>query len=93
MATRTQRAKAILDNLADTTISNALATRIADAFVYEYARGQTLTTDQRSGLLIQHIRNFVKERVRNAEVAAAVDTARLTAEATAEISIGDDGSE
>lgn len=93
MATRTQRARAILDALADTTVSDELATRVADGFVYEYARGQELTAAQRAGLVIQHIRNFVKERVRNAEIAAAVETARQTAAGSAEIEIGDDGSE
>lgn len=91
MATKIQRAKSILDTLAEpATVSVALAGRVADAFAAEYAAGQSLTNEQKAGLVLQHLRNFVKERVRNAEINTAVNTARQTAAATAEIDIGED---
>lgn len=92
MATKAQRVKAILDALADTTVDDTRADRVVAAFVAEYGRGLTLTASQQRGLVLQHIRNFVKERVRAAEV-AAVATARQTAEAGADIELGADGSE
>ena len=92
MATKIQRAKLILDTLADpVTVNVALAGRVADAFAAEYAAGQSLTNEQKAGLILQHLRNFVKERVRNAEVNTAVATARQTAATAAEIDIGEDG--
>ena len=91
MATKVQRAKLILDTLADQDINVSLAGRVADAFAAEFPSGQSLTNEQKAGLVLQHIRNFVKERVRNAEINTAVNTARQTAAATAEIDIGEDG--
>lgn len=90
MATRTARARAILEALADATVEDARLDRVGNAFAYEYARGETLTANQRAGLILQHVRNFIKERVRAAEVGIAVETARQTAEAGAEIDIGAD---
>lgn len=93
MATKAQRVKAILEALADATVDDTRADRVVAAFVAEYGRGLTLTNSQQRGLVLQHIRNFVKERVRSAEVAAAVATARQTAEAGADVELGADGSE
>lgn len=93
MATKTQRARAILEALADGTVDDARLDRVGNAFAAEYASGQTLTNAQKAAVILQHIRNFVKERVRNAEVNAAVATARATAQANADIDIGTDGSE
>lgn len=90
MATRTQRARAILEALADGAVEDERLNRVGAAFAYEYARGETLTAAQTAGVVLQHIRNFIKERVRNAEIAAAVDTARQTASESAEIDIGAD---
>lgn len=89
--TKVQRAKGILDLLSDSTLDNALALRVADAFSYTYRRDETLTNEQKAGVIIRVLRDFVKQVVRDAEVTAAMETERRRVAASAEISIGTDG--
>ena len=90
MATKIVRAKAIIESLTDATVTNALALRIADAYAFTYARGQTLTNEQKAGVFIQSLRTLVKQVVRDAEISTAMEAARLAAAPGAEIEIGID---
>lgn len=91
--TKVQRAKSILDALADSSVTNALALRVADAFAYTHRRGDTLTNEQKAGVILRVLRNHVKQVVRDAEISQALEVERLRVEEGAEISIGSDGDE
>lgn len=94
MATRIVRAKSIIDALSDPTpVTNAMAVRIAEAFAFTYRRGVTLTNEQKSGVFIKALRDYVKQVVRDSEVSRAMETERVRVAAGAEIIIGTDGDE
>lgn len=95
MATKVERAKAILDALADpATVDNAMATRVANAFA-TYSRMQSnnfdisdLTVTQKADNILVALRRLVKDTVRTAEVAKAQEDARKATAPTAEIDLG-----
>ena len=90
MATKLQRATAILNALADpATIDAALLTKVADAYAFTYRRGETLTNTQKAGLFIQVTRDQIKQIVQDAIRSQAAKTAADAADS--EISIGEDG--
>lgn len=79
MATKPQRAQAILDALADGTVGAPVVGRTLDAFVRVYAPEVdplTLTVAQKAAVFLQATRRFVRETVQSAETAAAIETAR-----------------
>lgn len=90
MATKIQRATAILNALADpATIDAALLTKIADAYAFTYRRGETLTSAEKAGLFIQvtrdQVRQIVQDAIRSQAAKAAADSADVT------LDIGSDG--
>jgi hypothetical protein len=92
MATKVQRALAVLNALSDGTQDAAMAQRVGNAFVATYRpEASGLTNEQKAGIFLLHVRNFVVGVVRGAEVSAAAEAARLTALQTATIDIGTDG--
>jgi hypothetical protein len=93
MATKIQRAKSILDALRDPNpVTNAESVRVANAFAYTYARDRTdLTNEQKAGLFVQAIRNFVKQVIRDAEVSVALEVERQRVAPGAEMDLGTDG--
>lgn len=95
MATKVQRAVSILNALADpNTVTNVFAGRVANAFVYTYRRDldpAALTNEQKAGIVIRAVRDYVKQVVRDAEISQAMEATRVTTAPTAEIDIGTDG--
>jgi hypothetical protein len=95
LATRVQRLIAIGNALADpNTPSNALMLRIANAFVVQYHPGvdpATLTNEQKSGVVIRAIREFVQNTLSAGEANPAAEAARRTALQNAIIDLGNDG--
>lgn len=92
MATKSQKAKAIIDALADPVVVNAAMTnRIAQAFVYTYTRNRVVTLDEAAGLFLVALRNMVKQVVYDAEVSKLMEATRLAADAAAKIDLGSDG--
>lgn len=92
MATRSAKAKAIIDALADPVIVNAAMTnRIAQAFAYTYARNRVVTLDEAAGLFLVALRNMVKQVVYDAEVSKKMEATRLAEDAAAKIDLGNDG--
>lgn len=67
MATKVVRAKAVLDALADTAVTNQLAERVANAFAFTYQRGETLSNEEKAGVIVAKLRAFVRQIVENAE--------------------------
>ena len=91
MATKVQRAKAVLDALADTSVSNALALRVAKAFVFTYRREEVLTTnEEKADVVVQVLRGFIKQVVRDSEISQAMEAARVATAPGAEIDVGVD---
>ena len=95
MATKIERAKAILDAIADpVAVDNALALRVADAFALhrQMQNGSydisNLTNTQKADIFLSELRRLVKDTVRLAEVRKAQEVARLAAAPTAEIELG-----
>lgn len=93
MATLQERAKLVLENIADdpAKATNALAIKVANAFAAIYRPGETLTNAQKAGLFIFKMRQHVKDLVRTAEVEAAKTTAGQAAAPGADIDLGADG--
>lgn len=91
MATKPQRAMAILNACADpATVDNAMATRIGDAFAYTYRRDEVLTAAQKSGVFIYQIRKMIKQIVADAEVSQGLETERQRLAPLSDIAIGTD---
>lgn len=85
---------AVLNALSDATQNAAMAQRVADAFIYTYRREldpATLTNEQKAGIILLYLRQFVVQVVKDAEVSQAAEAARQTALETATIDIGSDG--
>jgi len=98
LATNVQRALAILNALADPAVIGApMALRVANAYTAIYAPGHDgpgmlpLTNEEKAGLFLLHVRNRVKQVVREAELKAAADAAIKATAPTTEIDIGVDG--
>lgn len=93
MATKIQRSVAILNALKDpSTVTNAEALRVANAFTYIYQREATgLTNEQKAGLFLRATRDFIKQVVRDAEIAQALEMERQRVAPTAETDLGTDG--
>ena len=92
MATKSQKAKAIIDALADPIVVNAAMTnRIAQAFAYTYARDRVVTLDEAAGLFLVALRNQVKQVLYDAEVSKKMEATRLAEDAAAKIDLGNDG--
>lgn len=93
MATKINRAIAVLNALKDPlTVTNPEAVRVAAAFAYTYARAQAgLTNEQKAGLFLLAVRDFVKGVVRDAEMSQALEVERLRVAASTEMDLGTDG--
>ena len=90
MATKIQRATAILNALADpATIDAALLAKVGDAYAFTYRRGETLTSAEKAGLFIQVMRGQVRQIVRDAIQSQAAKAAADAADIT--LDIGSDG--
>ena len=90
MATKIQRATAILNALADpATIDAALLTKLGDAYAFTYRRGETLTGAEKAGLFIQVTRDQIRQIVQDAIRSQAAKVAADAADAT--LDIGSDG--
>lgn len=90
MATKPQRAKAILDALADpATTDAAMLQTVGDAFAFTYRRGETLTQAQQAGLFIQVVRDFVVQITRDAIKSRAA--AAASAAADSNVDLGSNG--
>jgi hypothetical protein len=93
MSTRVQRAVSILNALKDPlTVTNAEALRAASAFAYTYARERTdLTNDEKAGLFVRAVRDFVKQVIRDAEISQGLEIERQRIAPGAEMDLGSDG--
>ena len=92
MASKSAKAKAVIDALADPVVVNAAMTnRIAQAFAYIYARDRVVTLDEAAGLFLVALRNMVKQVVYDAELSKKMEATRLAEDAAAKIDLGSDG--
>lgn len=95
MATKIERATAILTALADPNpVDTAKLTRVANAFAV-YSLMQTddldisaLTATQKADIFLVAVRRLVMDTVRAAEIAKAVSDARKATEPTIGIDLG-----
>jgi hypothetical protein len=72
-------------------LTNAVLSDIADAFAYTYARGQTLTTEQKATVYVNALRTFTKQVVRDWKITVAMEATRVTTAPTADPDLGIDG--
>ena len=91
MATNLARAKNVAENIADKALTNALLIDIADAFAYTYARGKTLTNEQKATVFVNEIRKFTKRIVRDWKITVAEAAERQRVEPAATPDLGEDG--
>lgn len=95
MATKVNRLLAIGGALADpNTPSNALMIRIANAFVVQYRPDidpATLSNEQKAGVVLKAVREFVYTTLSDGEANPAAEVARKTARQNAIIDLGNDG--
>lgn len=90
MATKVQRAKTILDALADATTPNATLTRVADAFAETFAPGETLTNEQKAAIFLAQIRLKIREIVHRVEITQIMEATRVAGEPSTVIDLGVD---
>lgn len=95
MATKLQRAKAILDAIADpTVVDNTLALRIGNAFAIraqlqsDVIDVSSMTPTEKADVMLTAMRAFVQGVVRQAEVGKALHDKRLEVEPTTPIDLG-----
>lgn len=64
---------------------------IADAFAYTYRRGETLTNEQKATVLVNALRAFLKQAVRDWKITVAMEATKQVTAPTADVDLGIEG--
>lgn len=90
MATKMERLQIVLATAKNADVTLNETRRVADAYAFTYARGETLTNPQKAGVALREIKRAIRQVTRDAITSQAAAAAAAEAEAEATLDLGGD---